>query len=168
MLSQFRPQYIGMSHPFTLPVAVGGIDIPGQERWRRPTWEEVSDSVARGMRAAPLMRDGESSWPGFEAQEGVGAGIVRLFDLTRGLARPVEGQYRRHWSFVPSLWNLYFRDRVNLGVSLRNVNHGACSTPAESEEQDAGVAAAELYRKLEHGTYVDQSGKRRKKKWRYL
>ena len=34
MLNQFRPQYIGMAHPFTLPFAVGGCDIPGQERWR--------------------------------------------------------------------------------------------------------------------------------------
>ncbi len=36
MLSQFHPQYIGLANPFTLPVAVGGHDMDGRERWRRP------------------------------------------------------------------------------------------------------------------------------------
>merc|ERR1739836_204085 len=35
MMDQHRPQYIGMVHPFALPAAVGGIDIPGKERRRR-------------------------------------------------------------------------------------------------------------------------------------
>ena len=35
-LPQFHPQYIGMVHPYTLPIAVGGYDVPGEKRWRRP------------------------------------------------------------------------------------------------------------------------------------
>ena len=46
MLSQFHPQYLGMAFPYTLPCAVGGIDIEGQERWRRPTTADIT--------AAPL------------------------------------------------------------------------------------------------------------------
>ena len=35
-LPQFRVQCIGMVHLYTLPIAVGGYDAPGQKRWRRP------------------------------------------------------------------------------------------------------------------------------------
>eukprot|EP00959_Pyramimonas_sp_CCMP1952_P010605 222310-Pyramimonas_sp.AAC.1 len=45
------------------------------------------------------------------------ATTVRLFDLTRGLPQRIEGQFRRTWGFA-ALWNLYFRERVNLGASL--------------------------------------------------
>ena len=36
LLDQFQPQYLGLAHPFTLPLAVGGYDVPGKPRWRRP------------------------------------------------------------------------------------------------------------------------------------
>ena len=36
----------------------------------------------------------------------------------RGLPRRVEAQFRRHWTFVPMLWNLYFRESVNFGKQL--------------------------------------------------
>eukprot|EP00973_Karenia_brevis_P037088 5113111-Karenia_brevis.AAC.1 len=36
---------------------------------------------------------------------------VTLADLTAGLPRRVEGQFRRHWVFAPLLWNLWFRER---------------------------------------------------------
>lgn len=47
ILPQFRPQYIGMAYPFTWPAAVGSVDIPGQYRWRRPTWEESQEGHAQ-------------------------------------------------------------------------------------------------------------------------
>ena len=36
LLDQFQPQYLGLAHPFTLPLAVGVYDVPGKQRWRRP------------------------------------------------------------------------------------------------------------------------------------
>ena len=36
MTKQFLPWYLGMAFPFTLPSAVGGYDVPGYPRWRRP------------------------------------------------------------------------------------------------------------------------------------
>ena len=59
------------------------------------------------------------------------------------------------------MWNLYFRERINLGISLsvkQKLNVGA---PQNAVEEDAAMAAAALVQKLEHGCYMDR-GKRRK------
>ena len=79
MLDQWKPQYLCATSPFTLALPVGGYDVWGCARWRRPA------ETAR----------------------------VALADLVRGLPRRIEGQIKRHWTFVPLLWNLYFRERVN-------------------------------------------------------
>ena len=36
MVDQFKPWYLGMAFPFTLPSAVGSYDVPSKPRWRRP------------------------------------------------------------------------------------------------------------------------------------
>ena len=73
-LPQFRPQYIGMVHPYTLPIAVGGYDVPGQKRWRRP---ELNLNAHEEYQA-------DSSRSG-------SVGLVKLFDVTRGLPQRIEG-----------------------------------------------------------------------------
>ena len=132
MLDQFHAAYLGMAFPFTIPVAVGSYDIKGQEKWRRAPTDD------------------------FEASQ------VLLFDLARSLPQRIEGQYRRHWAFVPGLWNLYFREQVNTGVSLSTQTRGAASNPCDDVEQDAALAAAQIYEKLHTGTYKTQTGRRRK------
>ena len=77
---------------------------------------------------------------------------MRISDLTRGLSQRIEGQYRRHWGFIPGLWNLYFRQEINLGVSLKTTTRGPDGAPGDPTEQDAAMAAANLYEKLETGT----------------
>ena len=91
-----------------------------------------------------------------------GAARVSLFDITRGLPQRIEGNYRRHWAFAPALWNLYFRERVNLGVSLKTSAAVKSSQPVQNPEIDAATAAASLYKRLATGTYRDASGKRRR------
>jgi hypothetical protein len=94
MMDQFRPQYLGMAYPYTLPAAVGGYDMPGQPKWRRPDRAQVEER--------PLeLRD-----PFFSNQVQTEPARVKLYDVTRGLPRRIEAQYRRHWAFVPGLWNL--------------------------------------------------------------
>ena len=73
----------------------------------------------------------------------------------------IEGQYRRHWAFVPGLWSLHFRDQVNTGANLR-VSANADAVAAGGVEQDAGMAAADLYKKLESGFYLTQTGEKRR------
>ena len=73
-LPQFRPQYIGMVHPYTLPIAVGGYDIPGQKRWRRP---ELNLHAVEEYRRS--------------SNQTGSVGMVRLFDVTRGLPQRIEG-----------------------------------------------------------------------------
>ncbi len=43
MMDQFRPQYLGMAFPDTLPAAVGGYDMLGQPKWRRPDRAQVEE-----------------------------------------------------------------------------------------------------------------------------
>ena len=88
---------------------------------------------------------------------------VKVFDLTRGLPRRIEGQFRRSWGFAPALWNLYFRERVNIGTSL-SVKRGLQlqGGSADSVETDAAIAAADLLKMLEKGVYTLPDGRRRK------
>ena len=62
---------------------------------------------------------------------------------------------------TPALWNLYFRERVNLGASLCSKDTAPVNTAARSRDIDVALAAADLYHKLEHGTYTHR-GKKRK------
>ena len=85
-----------------------------------------------------------------------------LFDLTRGLAQRVEGQLCRHWAFVPALFNLYFREQINTGISLKSVVKADASQPVDIRDEDPALVAADLYQKLATGTYTDQQNKRGK------
>ena len=123
-----------MAFPFTLPLAVGGYDVPFKPRWRRPEYEDI-----------PWPRECLPGWlePMQREHSTIGPScMVRLFDITRGLPQRIEGQYRRHWGFTPALWNLYFRERVNLGISLSVKNRSV--DPASGQVEDAAMAAAAL------------------------
>ena len=128
LLDQLQPYYLSVAAPFTMCLPVGGYDVRGKPRWRRPET------------AAP----------------------VQLADLVRGLPRRMESQFRRHWSFVPMLWNLYFRERVNLGQSLALKNRSSAGCPLDVPEEDAACAAARCYQRLHEGTYLAPDGKRRR------
>ena len=162
-MDQHIPWYVDMAFPFTLPRPVGGYDVPNRQRWRRPETKDL-----------PTPRRILHNW--LEPPVGVAprklpnehfavgpAPTVKLYDLTRGLPRRIEGQFRRTWGFVPSLWNLFFRERVNLGASL-SIKRGQQlqERSAETVETDAAIAAADLVHKLEKGYYKLADGRRRK------
>ena len=86
---------------------------------------------------------------------------VKLYDLTRGMPQRIEGQFRRHWGFGPAVWNLYFRERINLGVSMCVKSTCDASRPNKSVDEDAAMAAGIRMEKLDKGAYLDR-GKRRK------
>ena len=71
-------------------------------------------------------------------------------------------QFRRHWSFVPALWNFYFRQRAQWSGTARAKAAVNPEEPQEDVEEDAASAMAAAYKQLEKGTYTTQSGKRRK------
>jgi len=155
MLDQYLPQYLGYAHPFTMPVAAGGYDVKGKRRWRRPDicqlWDDEGQPIDRLTLQEPYLQD----------QPQVAAAKVKLFDLTRTMPRRIEAQYRRHWAYVPGLWNLYFREQVNFGASLGAISRGGAALPQDQIEQDAAMAAADMYEKLHSGTYLTQTGQRR-------
>jgi len=150
LTDQFQPQYLGLAYPFTLPLAVGGYDVPGKPRWRRPDEKRLSEQ------GAVLLDD-----PFFNLQIQTSAAEVKLFDITRSLPRRIEAQFRRHWNFVPGLWNLYFRNQVNQGASLGVGARTKPQEPQEQVEQDAAMAASALYHILQHGFFRTQQGARR-------
>jgi len=87
-----------------------------------------------------------------------GDACVSLADLTVGLVRRVEGQFRRHWMFAPLLWNLYFRERALRSRRLAIRCFPKASEPIEVEEEDATLAAARCYQRLHSGTYTNPQG----------
>ena len=129
LIDQWKTEYLCTAMPFTLALPVGGHDVKGKARWRRPK----------------------------DAAE------VELLDLVRGLPRRVEAQFRRHWAFVPALWNLYFRERINFGkhLSTRQRPKGKGSEPAtfDHDEDDKARIAGRLYKRLEKGVWVDANGR---------
>ena len=128
---QFHPWYLGMAYPYTIPLAVGGYDVPNVPRWRRPENEDVPWPRAHlATWLKELSGDHDMVGP---------ACSVRLFDLTRGLPQRIEGQYRRHWGFAPGLWNLYFREQIKLGLSLSAVSRGKRAEPFVNIEHDAAM-----------------------------
>ena len=162
-IDQHNPQYLGMAFPFTLPCAVGGYDVPHQPRWRRPETEDLP--TPRGLLQGWLEPSvGLAQRKLSHAHFAMGAAsTVKLFDLARGLPQRIEGQFRRHWGFAPALWNLYFRERVNLGASL-SIKRGQelGGRGGECAETDAAIAAADIYQKLGKGHYRLSDGRRRK------
>ena len=143
MTKQHVPWYLGMAFPLTLPCAVGGYDVPQCSRWRRPEDGDI-----------PLPRSTLAAWssqeiPSWSDHSIVGPACkVRLFDLTRGLPQRIESQFRRHWGFTPALWNLYFRERLNLGGNLHVKTTTSLEPDTENKDTDAAIAAADLFHKL--------------------
>ena len=163
MTNQHTSWYLGMAFPFTLPRAVGGYDVPNRPRWRRPETNDLPTprSLLRTWLDPPAAFT-HRRLP--DAHFAVGAACeVKLFDITRGLPQRIEGQFRRTWGFAPALWNLYFRECVNLGASLSIKRGQQLQGPgSESVETDAAIAAASLLQKLEKGHYRLPDGRRRK------
>jgi hypothetical protein len=102
MMNQLLPQYLGTAFPFTMPVAVGGYDVPGKDRWRRPAASDLDVTTSEGVvRECIVPLSEPSGLP--EHQRQAPAAKVKLFDLVRSMPRRIEAQYRRHWNYVPGL-----------------------------------------------------------------
>ena len=68
----FHPWYLGIAHPFTIPLAVSGYDLIPQAGWRRPEYDII-----------PAPRVSMSDW---SPTNTVGHSCrVLLYDLTRSL-----------------------------------------------------------------------------------
>ena len=97
MTPQFFPWYLGMAFPFTLPSAVGGYDVPGCARWRRPEDDALPEDPRSTLDEwmTSISNTGKDDFQPQHMAMGP-ACKVKLFDLTRGLPQRIEGQYRRH------------------------------------------------------------------------
>ena len=119
---------------------VGSCDVPNQPHWRNPEDDDFSDPPA--VLSDWLINRGK-------AHATIGpACTVRGFDITRRSPKHIEGQFQRHWGFVPALWNLCFREHVNLGISLSVKSQHLSLGTDEVKEQDAAMAASDLDEKF--------------------
>ena len=84
---------------------------------------------------------------------------VKLFDLGKGLAQRIEGQFRRDWSFVPALWNMYFKECLLSGHSISVRRVAEAENPTPDNRQSLTIALEEIYKHLEHGKYKGPGGK---------
>ena len=148
MIDQFKPQYIGMANMYALPVAVGGVDFPGQDSWRR--------SLEDGPAQVHLQQTPH------ENEEQTPAAAVDLFSFMQGTSRNILGQFRRDWPYLPGVFNLWFRSQVNLGGSLGISSKMQADKGCDAVEEDAAMAASKLYQLLDSGYYHDSRGRRRK------
>ena len=88
MMDQFHALYLGPAHPYTLPVAVGGYDVPRRARWRRP---EKIVSHATPLTSAPDRHLPLPLSDSFFAQQNqVTPPTVKLYDITRSLPLCME------------------------------------------------------------------------------
>ena len=86
--------------------------------------------------------------------------LVRfLLHLLSRTTAPLLAQFRRNWTYVLSLANLWFRSTINLGTSLRASTKMTGGEVCAAIEEDYATAAAGLY-KLMDGYYRTSAGKR--------
>ena len=74
---------------------------------------------------------------------------VELFDLVKGLSQRIEGQFRRDWSFVPALWNMYFKECLLSGHSISVGTLADASQPTAISRELLTVALEKIYNKLD-------------------
>ena len=61
---------------------------------------------------------------------------------------------------MPGLWNFYFRQQLNQGMSSKAISRGGRSERAQQIEQDATADAIDLYEKPQKGIYFTESQQR--------
>jgi len=162
-VNQFVPWYLGMAFPMTLPAAVGGYDVHHEKRWRRPEdRREGGHGLIDWLRR---NRHGVSGAGSVDAQVEEHSRIgdacrVKLYDFVKGLSQRIEGQFRRDWSFVPGLWNMYFRECLLSGHSLSVGTKVEAASPTASKPQEYAIALQELYDLLTNGKYMAPGGRK--------
>ena len=128
MVPQFNPQYLGVANPFTINFACGMFDMPKQDVWRR--WSErkmpETKQVPLSMLSWPHLsqypqasRQALLKWIPFrhlktdrslrkKSPPQVAASELSQAEFTQMCARRSEGQFKRHWNWMPSAWNMTF------------------------------------------------------------
>ena len=125
MVNQFVPEFLGVAHPFTMNLPCSGADLDRVPVWRRRTWRKCSgDAEHTKIPNWPKLKVYPSEsvadmleWP-ISKRLGIitnqqpmqaHASELNVAAFNAMVARRCEGQFRRHWAFMPSSWNLRLR-----------------------------------------------------------
>ena len=160
MQDQFDAWYLGMAFPAAIPAAVGGYDVDHKKRWRRPAEEAIQrDNGHEIMRwLQPFTTSGLTR----HSLSIGGACAVSLYDLTKGYAQRIEGNFRRDLMLPGGMWNMYFKHQLrtkwNLGLQ-RAIDSGE---PGSSCAESVRVALKGIYKALDHGEYLTWDNKKKK------
>ena len=141
-LDQFQPYYFAIAFPFCFKHSTACPDVVDTTKHRIQQLDPLPRRQA-GNRNAPH---------------------VDIQDWAAGMARRVETQFRRDWTFGFTVWNFLFRTMVNL--QKNTYMYAVPDTKAKGGRrmltgQEIADGVREIYGKLRNGTYVDISGERK-------
>ena len=142
-LDQFQPYYFSVAFPFCFKFGTACPDVFNTTKQQD---EEAGNPRPRRIAGNPKAPE------------------VSIQEWAAAMARRVETQFRRDWTFAFTLWNFLFRTMVNLQKNTYMYAVPDRSCPGgkrwltNKEIADGGV---ELYHKLCHGTYISPAGELR-------
>ena len=141
LLDQFQPYYFSNAFPFCFKYGTACPDI-----------ENVVHQKEGEASNKPLPRRKK------------GAPRVSIQEWAACMARRVESQFRRDWTFSFTVWNFLFRTMVNLQrnayiFAVPDAKAKGKRRMLSNEEIAAGTK--ELYKHLHKGSYIDINGERK-------
>ena len=151
-IDQFRPEYFATAFPFCFKYATACPDVfnnakPSRTQ-ARAEGEENPD--AQQDRLLPRRRAGNPDAP-----------EVGIRQWAAAMARRIETQFRRDWTFGFTLWNYLFRTLVNLQQNSFMYAVPDPQAPGRNRMlTNAEIAAGslEVMSKLDNGLYTDITG----------
>lgn len=153
-VDQFRPEYFATAFPFCFKYATACPDVFNTTKPPKPQrgaeGEENPDAIALEEGRLPRRRAGNPSAP-----------EVGIRQWAAAMARRVETQFRRDWTFGFTLWNYLFRTLVNLQQNAFMYAVPDSQAPGRNRMlTNAEIAAGslEVMGKLDNGLYTDVAG----------
>jgi len=145
-LDQFRPEYFAIAFPFCFKYGTACPDIVNTTKMQGG--EEGAAPAARGHLSRRHAGNPE-------------APPVGIREWAAAMARRVETQFRRDWTFGFTLWNYLFRTMVNL---QKNAYMYAVPDPKAQGgkrllgNDEIGEGFLEVMERLRNGLYTDVAG----------
>ena len=141
-VDQFRPEYFATAFPFCFKHATACPDVVNTAKLQ----EEGEGAIAR----PPRRQAGNPNAP-----------QVGIKEWAAAMARRVETQFRRDWTFCFTLWNYLFRTLVNL---QKNAYMYAIPDPRAKggkrmlTNEEIADGSLEIMQHLQNGLYTDVTG----------
>ena len=153
-VDQFRPEYFATAFPFCFKYATACPDVFNTAKpsgaQARAGGKENPDAMAVEEDHLPRRRAGNPDAP-----------EVGIRQWAAAMARRIETQFRRDWTFGFTLWNYLFRTLVNLQQNAFMYAVPDPNTPGRNRmltNSEIAAGSLEVMGKLNNGLYTDITG----------